>query len=284
LRHNFKNFQQGPKMKNLPQRTSTTKITTTLVAFAAFATMMVPIQVYCQINEEDISIHAGVQKLIDTGIKLVEELPIPVKEVVLITGTGGGYLKTVAENFEKNRKLLNSLENEYKNAHEKAKNIEARQKITTENLKRRLSIVESTLGDLEFAQTKFNEFSTKVNNIIGNIDGNKDLADKARQEMAKTKELENEMKNIKREYDSIIHEKPKRGTPEYMERFNKEKDLISRYEIALGEFDNAVYLGYVFENLADQLQISGDQVEGWLIFLANTSTQYAKNIATLNLK
>jgi len=250
------------------------KITTALASLVAYTVMMAPFHVYGEKNEEK-------KFSLDDGIKMLGTLPMPSKQVKTETAKATNYVNRVTYSFEKNRQALNVLEAEYKSAYENAKTDDAKQAVNSNYLTKRLNIIQSTLGDLKDSQEKFKEIAEKVTLIIGNIDANKGLAEKAAQEMAKTKELETEIKTILREYNRIRDDEPTRGTKEHNEWEDKQEDLIYRYEIAIGAFDNAVYLNDTFEKFAQKLNVSGNQAQGWLKFFRHTSTRYRISIANL---
>jgi len=278
------------------------KTTTILAASAVFAILMTPQNVFAledfwsstetepaaaepaTIKEIVKTAAAAVEAkapTLDDGIKVLENLPKPIRNVSVETQRAGSYLKIVAESFAESEKNLNTLEKEHKAAYSKAKTNEEKRKINADYIKRKMKIIDTTLGDLEFAQVEFNKVKEKVNTLLGNIDVNQSIAEQMAQEIVKTDKCEAEVEQIVREYKRLNEDKPKRGTPEYNEWLNKQQSLISRYDIALEEFDNAVYLGGLLENIASQAHASADQVEDWIIYLHASETEYTKAINTL---
>ena len=197
---------------------------------------------------------------------------------------GDNFAKSVAEKLSKSLNDLNILEAEYEKVYNTFKDKEMNDeqiKICDNFLQRRGEIIKSTLGDVEFAKAEFEKTTAKVNDIVGNIGANKEFATKAAQEMLKTKEVEDKIRNLERECDLIEAEEPKPGTQEYMAWSVKRLKIITAREDAIGEFDDAVFLNYVYDHYARIINVPYTQSVLWLKYIQNSSIEYATVIRQL---
>jgi len=261
------------------QKIHTTKVTTTLAAFAVCATMMAPLYVYGQQSVKNSVVEAEEEQderlSMDDYKQLLTELPAPIRKAESEITKADNYTASVGDKLEKNKKALDTLEASYQKDYDKAKNDTEKNKITSDFLRKRGDIIKSTMGDLEFAVTEFEKVANSVNQFLGDIDGNRKLADKASQENAKAEQFKETVREIERSFELLTLEKHDRGTPEYADWKARERKLRSDYELALVEFDTSVYLSEVFGYCAKQLSANGDHVEQWLDYISESLSGFS---------
>ena len=235
-----------------------------------------------QTNEVEVSAVTTEAFSSRTYVELFEKLSVPVKTVAGEMLKADNAMKRIVESFDKYKKVLHSAETEYKKTYKVTKTDADKTKCSVDYLKKRGEIIKAILNDIEIATSEFDKVSETVNYLLGDIDANTELAAKAAEELAKTQELEEKIKEIKRKHVLLqTRENFRRGTPEHTKLHKDRRELLNEHERAMADFENAVYLSKVFAMCSTQLKVSGDQVEKWLASVDATLTSYRMSIMSL---